>query len=119
MGGWSKEELRDDSIRALGEYGIQNRTNDSPYRLSIKLCKVGNGGMTRYMRVYREDGEITQMIANITGWKVSKAKDTYGCVIVHGCGMDMAFHLVNTVGRVVNYRYPDAIDTQYYKLIEK
>lgn len=60
---------------------------------------VSASGMTRHISLYLvHKGEIvniTRRAAVITGWKQSDK----GGLIVGGCGMDMGFHTVYTLGR--------------------
>ena len=71
------------------------------------------------MRVYVCEGvEVTNFVARILGYKISNAKDTYGCMIVHGCGMDMCFHVVNRLASIVNSIYQNLINGDYYNYVE-
>jgi len=60
---------------------------------------VSSSGMTRHISLYivhrGEIVNITRRAAIVTGWKQSKN----GGLVVGGCGMDMGFHTVYTLGR--------------------
>ena len=66
---------------------------ETPIRLEIGLVKIGNQGMTRYLKIFINGNNVTQMVGTALNLKFSKAKTTNGCVIVKGCGMDMGFWL--------------------------
>lgn len=63
------------------------------------LDHVSSSGMSRRISVYivrkGEIVNITRRVAVITGWRQSEK----GGLIVGGCGMDMGFHTVYTLGR--------------------
>ena len=77
----------------------ENNNVQKPIKLEIGLVKVSSDRMTRYFRVKINGFDVTQMIANATEKKLSKAKTTDGCLIIKGCGMDMGFALQNSVSR--------------------
>ena len=113
------DNIQMEAIEALARYITMHRTDANPYRLYICIHKVGNQGTSRYMRVYVCEGvEVTNFVATILGYKISNAKDTYGCMIVHGCGMDMCFHVVNTLASIVNPIYQNLINGDYYNYVE-
>lgn len=60
---------------------------------------VSSSGMTRHISLYivhkGEIANITRDVSIVTGWKQSKN----GGLVVGGCGMDMGFHTVYTLGR--------------------
>ena len=66
-------------------------------RLSIGLDKLANRKQTRYFRCFLNEQEVTGMVASLCGFTTSNAKDTRGCIIVHGCGMDMGFYVQSKV----------------------
>lgn len=70
---------------------------EKPIKLELGLVKVSSDRMTRYLRVKIKGYDVTQMIANATEKRISKAKTTNGCLIVKGCGMDMGFALQDNV----------------------
>ncbi len=68
------------------------------------LKHVSSSGMTRHIEcvIPQRNGEIlniTYFVAGVTGWRLAHN----GGLIVGGCGMDMGFHTVYTLGR---YLYP-------------
>lgn len=67
-------------------------------RLSIGLDKIANktsatGNQSRYFRCFINGQEVTGMVASLCGFKLSKARDTKGCIIVHGSGMDIGYYV--------------------------
>lgn len=74
-------------------------------RDSVYTClrNVSRSGMSRRITVHVvHDGElldITWHVHNVTGFSMRD-----GQLIVNGCGMDMGFHVVYTLGR---YLFPD------------
>ena len=87
----------------------------TPIKLEIGLVKLINKGtQKRYLRVYIEGHDVTQMVANAVNLKLSKAKDTYNSLIINGCGMDMGFALQDRVQRSA-YKYnPNLFDRDDY-----
>lgn len=71
--------------------------------------KVAPSGMSRHIDVYRftvEDGRVVKhwlspRIAAVCGFTFDEKME---CLRVPGCGMDMCFHVVYTLGRVI---FPD------------
>ena len=70
---------------------------------------VSQSGMTRRISCYIvSKGEIhciDYLVSRIIGWKQHKD----GGVVVSGCGMDMGFHLIYTLSRVM---YPKGFAVQ-------
>lgn len=74
------------------------------------LTHVSQSGMSRRIKLFIPstrtwDGEEKPVIQNIT-WQVCKALDykqsnSDDALVVGGCGMDMGFHLVYSLGRVL------------------
>ena len=66
--------------------------------LWTQLHHVSKSGMTRHIGVrLLKDGypyNYTYLVAKALGWKTS---DRYEGVKVGGCGMDMGFHLINSL----------------------
>tara|TARA_R100001126_G_scaffold85451_1_gene53951 strand:+ start:528 stop:833 length:306 start_codon:yes stop_codon:yes gene_type:complete len=66
--------------------------------LWTQLHHVTKSGMTRYIgvRLLKDDYpyNYTYHVAKALGWKTS---DRYEGVKVGGCGMDMGFHLINSL----------------------
>lgn len=100
---------------------IENRI-PQPIKLEIELVKVvydkqGRGNDSRYMRVYIQGHNVTQMVAEATGLKISKAKNynLQGCLIIHGSGMDMGFALQDRMhSRASSAGYPNMFDYGNY-----
>ena len=65
------------------------------------LRHVSSSGMSRRISLaYVEGGEIQtfdMQAADAIDWRIGEKEG----VIVSGCGMDMGFHLVETLGRVI------------------
>lgn len=98
---------------------IKQANVPTPCSLGIKICKVTNQGMTRYMRCYVGNIEVSHLVATLVDYRISKSKDCYGAVIVGGCGMDMCFHLQNRVSQVASrLGMRDLFDSQRYRLID-
>ena len=91
-----------------------------PIKLELELVKVvydrmGRGHDSRYFKVYIGGRNVTQMVAEATNLKISKAKTTNGCVLVHGSGMDMGFALQDRVQRAAYQAgYPNMFDRDSY-----
>ena len=70
--------------------------------LWTQLHHVTKSGMTRYIgvRLLKDDYpyDYTYQVAKALDWKLSSKH--YG-VKVEGCGMDMGFHLINTLSYVL------------------
>lgn len=91
-----------------------------PIRLDIGLDKVSSDGMTRYMKIQIDGHDVTQMVANAINCKISKARDTYGDMIVKGVGMDMGFYVQDKLSRAAYQAgYPDMFDRQFYNYLGK
>lgn len=81
----------------IGELGLN--TPVKPYLMieTLRGRNDPNGNQRRYFKIYIEKDktliDITKMCADAGGFHYS----TNGCAIVHGCGMDMGFYLVDRV----------------------
>ena len=71
---------------------------------------VSASGMTRHIRLIQlasdADGKAfalhpTYCAAKALGWRVTRSKLGHDCIVVGGCGMDMGYHLVHTLSRVL------------------
>lgn len=106
----------------LIDYVKQNKIA-TPIELKIGIVKVvpdryRQGNDARYMRVYIGDIEVSRMVAEFTGLKVSHSRNAYETVIIHGSGMDMCFALADSVRSHAYYEgYPDMF-SDYYKYME-
>ena len=102
----------------LIDYVKQNKIT-TPIKLKIGIVKVvpdryRQGNDARYMRVYIEDIEVSRMVAEFTGLKVSHSRNAYETVIIHGSGMDMCFALADAVRSRAFYQgYPDMFSNDY------
>ena len=77
------------------ENWIINMKIPKPVIFEVGLDKVNyRGTNTRYLRYFIQGQDVTSMVANAIGGKLSNAKDTYGCLIRHGCGMDIALSVI-------------------------
>lgn len=107
------------------EYVNKFVEHTEPIKLEIGLDKVvydstGNGKDTRYFTVKISGTDVTRLVAEATGLKLSRAKRTSGSLIVHGSGMDMGFFLQSRMYSAA-YRegYPDMFDKDDYKYLGK
>lgn len=101
-------------MNALDRWVKDNNLQEVKFKVGID--KISSDGMTRYMHFYIGDRDVTGMIANILGRKLSQARDTYGSIIVKGCGMDMAFSVI--VDIKYKSEFPD-VYSDYYDYIGK
>ena len=104
---------------------VKENNNEKSIRLSLKLEKIvrdrsGRGNDARYFRCFIDNHDVSVMVANLIGRNYSKAtkNNTRNCVIVHGCGMDMAFWLQSKVYRAAyEAGYTEMFDNQKYNLL--
>lgn len=62
-------------------------------KIIIFITSVSRSGMTRRMKVYTKDlSNITYLVGKLIDWSVNDEG-----IKVGGCGMDMAFHLADTI----------------------
>lgn len=96
-----------------------------PIQLEIGLDKLANqysptGNQSRYMRVKIQGKDVTEMVADMINLKISHAKDTDGCLIIHGCGMDMAYNIqYNVYKQAYILGFPEMFDECNYKYLGK
>lgn len=72
------------------------------------LTRVSASGMSRRIRCYipvkADNGleimDITWMVSNALEWSMNDSG-----ILVSGCGMDMGFHLISTLARVIHRDY--------------
>lgn len=66
--------------------------------VKVKLHKITNGNTTRYLsfetNIDEMDVCLNKFISEQLGINLSKVKDCKDSLIVHGCGMDMAFFIL-------------------------
>lgn len=91
-----------------------------PIKLEIELNKIaydrnGCGNDARYFKVFINGKDVTTMVAAAVNLKMSYARNSYGCLIIHGSGMDMGFALQDKMYRA-SYQagYPDMFDRDFY-----
>lgn len=86
-----------------GAIGIRNTAVETgsmiPVKLNLCLVKTvtkgreNSGNQSRYFHCYVGGRNVDRFVSDLTGLKQSKGKGTKGAVIIHGCGMDMAYAL--------------------------
>jgi hypothetical protein len=106
-----KETLRAEAVATLRRMGV--KPGASVYTI---VTHVARSGMSRHIRCYiptrdtftDRDGrkrvqqgitDITGLVANACGFR--RARGSRWDLVVGGCGMDMCFHVVYTLGRVM------------------
>ena len=94
-----------------------------PIQLKIGLDKIiykADGKEVRYLTVKIDKANVTQMVAEVVNLKVSKARDTYGSLIIHGSGMDVGKFIQESVFRAAcQAGYPGMFDQNKYKYMGK
>lgn len=89
-----KNELRENALKSLRE---KLKAGSAVYTI---VKHVSSSGMTRHISLFIvSKGEIVCIdweASHIIGWKRNK---TNGALVIGGCGMDMGFHAVYTLGR--------------------
>ena len=104
------EQERQDAISKLKEYVKEGDT------LYTDVKHVSKSGMTRHMKVIQL--QIYNKKARPSYWHYYIAKalnlpmNRDNQVIVRGCGMDMGFHLINSLSRTL-YGKGDAIKHEW------
>lgn len=89
---------------------------ETPVMLEMKVEKITNDGTTRYIRVKIQGVDVGGLVAIATDKRVSRARKTRGCVIVHGCGMDMLLELQMRVhNKASMLGYPNMFHKDRYK----
>lgn len=64
------------------------------------LRHVSRSGMMRHISVVSPDcDDVTWLVARATGWPMDRKT---GGIKVSGCGMDMGFHLVNSMSGCIH-----------------
>ena len=65
------------------------------------VVHVARSGMSRHIKVFAISGEriqnVSYYVSKLLDWKLTKNDG----VFVSGCGMDMGFHLIYTLSRVL------------------
>ncbi len=101
----------------------------TPIKLGISLLKTIHdpymGNDKRYMKVYvkRNDGseaDVTGICASLLGKKLSKDRQAYGSLIVHGSNEDMGYRLIDSIIRTIRQNGDDGSWLEPdYRYIEK
>ena len=90
---------RDDAVTKLRELLAPGDT------VHTVLRHVAQSGMSRAIDCYKLDGGesrwLSPLVAKVTGFRFSDKREA---LMVGGCGMDMGFHVVSTLSRVL---YPE------------
>ena len=109
---WTPEEKELDEILKKGNYTVYS-----------KLNQVSRSGMKRaisfYVIIDNKPFNIDYAISKVLKYKRDK---NYDGLVVHGCGMDMGFHVVNSLStHLYAYRTPDGSYSHEgaYKLEQK
>ncbi len=93
-----KENARNEAIATLRRLGVKPGTD-----IYTIVTHVSKSGMSRHVRCYlhTKDGieNITGLVAVALEWRRSHGANWD--LIVEGCGMDMCFHTVYTLGQVM------------------
>ena len=78
---------------------ILNNHIPQPVHLELRVMHISTDRMTRYIKVYLQGHEVTQMVANIVEFRVSRSKNPKlrGSLIVRGCGYDIGMDIQNRV----------------------
>ena len=111
------------NLDPLQNYVKYHYKGEFPIKLEIKLEKIADkwnkdGDQRRYFRCYIDGTEVTMAVAEVLNRTISKAKDTNGCMIVHGCGMDMAHWIQNEIWSRFSYAgYKEMFDANEYKYL--
>lgn len=101
-------------MNALDSFVKRNHMEQVKFR--VGLDKVSSDGMTRYMHFYIGEHDVTGMVANVCGYTLSRARNTYNSIIVHGCGIDMGFSVINSIKHVSEF--PE-VYSDYYDYLGK
>ena len=107
----------------LTDYVIKNNI-PQPIKLKIQIVKIcpdrhRQGNDARYMRVWIDNTEVSRMVSEYTGLTLSKSRNAYETVIIHGCGMDMCFALVDVIRSRSMYEGYDNMFSTDYQYIER
>lgn len=107
----AKADLRDLIEKATQSFHIGTPNADATFKPTIYtiIQHVSQSGMTRHitpiLMYKRTDGEIdyynlSWQVSEVTSFKYT-SKNGYDALVVGGCGMDMAFHLVYNIARAI------------------
>jgi hypothetical protein len=106
----AREQERQEAITQLRE---MVKPGDTLYT----ICRhVSRSGMSRRISVYTKDHQmIDYLVAQATGFSLAKHEG----LSVGGCGMDMGFHVVESLSSVLYGGYGRSETSQGYKCLGK
>jgi hypothetical protein len=91
-----REEIINAKAQLIGNYELVDGA-----RVYVSIDSVSASGMSRNMRVFVINNNqlynVTYYVGQVLGWTVRDNKYGQRVIRVDGAGMDMAFHLVNTL----------------------
>ena len=99
-------DMRQDSVdylRSIFPPGAEVRTivthvSRSGMLRSIRVLAIRKGTGSDPDRIV----DVTRDVARVVGWRLHRD----GGIVVHGCGMDMCFHVVYTLSRIIYADHP-------------
>ena len=100
---------------------IKNQKLKTPVQLEIDMVKLKKdpflqGNDRRYLKTYIDGRDVTAMVANAIDKKVSVGRNTFGTLMINGCGMDMFLAVQRQLHqRAERYGYHNMIDPYTYK----
>lgn len=109
-------------MKTLFEY-VLRKGIEQPIRLEIKLDEVvydrtGNEQDARFFNVRINGKDVTQLVADTVGCKVSTVKNAY-VLIIYGSGTDMGFYIQNAIYHAACAEgYPNMFDQGNYISVE-
>ena len=102
----SKAQAKRGEIAIAKTKLVENYKLISGTRVYVSVDSVSRSGMSRNMRVFViNDNQLinaTYYVGKALGWTVKDNSYGQRVIKVDGCGMDMAFHLVYTLSRVLH-----------------
>ena len=102
----SKAQVKRDEIATAKIKLVENYQLVSGARVYVSIDSVSRSGMSRNMRVFVINDNklynITYYAGHALEWPVKDNSYGQRVIKVDGCGIDMAFHLVNTLSRVLH-----------------
>ena len=102
----SKAQIKRDEIASAKTKLVENYQMTNGARVYVSIDSVSASGMSRNMRVFvindNQLYNVTYYVGQALEWTVKDNKYGQRVIKVDGAGMDMAFHLVNTLSRVLH-----------------
>lgn len=84
-------------------------------RAAISLDRLDRQRQVRYFRVFVDGEDVSRMVGDFIGKRVSSARGTCDCVIVRGCGMNMGFWIQDALHSAAYAEgFPDMFDADEY-----